>query len=383
MAMMDGVFWHNGFGFVVARRWAESHFPDRRKIDRTDIALRLEASGRLPNLAAAPVASWLVARLFELTRQRLGFETHARLRNDGGSIPLHLIAFTECLKPVAFLDLRADSTGIEFWGECAADIDPDQITSVFLSALLAHPDALVKCKLTTIDTDPPDLPHRRVGEPHVFGWNGTRFLGQRIEEDRIVADAIAAAAHEQEETSARAPLIEISEALVPSIIGVSIPKPLTVKELHALLGPPSRILEPKLRAPVGHRSQHHHVYDPLGLIFCEHHYTQRIEYFEIVFRPEEQRMLSDQPPPSRFPGTLRLAGFTFPADVPDLDVVLRNCPAFFNHPSGTRSVSRDGFAVHLDADGHKLPGGGRTKRLQLVSVSLSWPHDPWGDPAAD
>lgn len=35
------------------------------------------------------------------------------------------------------------------------------------------------CKLTTFDTDPPDLEQRRVGKPRVFGWDGGKFLGFR------------------------------------------------------------------------------------------------------------------------------------------------------------------------------------------------------------
>lgn len=206
MAKLDGVFWQGRLGFVVDRGWAESHIADGRAIERIDIGPLLEFSGRLPDLGLAPVASWLVARLFQSTGNRLGFEPHARLRNDGGGVPIHLIAFTESLKPVAFLFLRGESSGIELWGECAAEVSLDQITSAFASALIENPDHLMRCKLTTIDADPLNLPGRRYGTPHVFGWDGRKFLGRRIDEESIVAQAAAAAdGSPSDQTSSREP----------------------------------------------------------------------------------------------------------------------------------------------------------------------------------
>src|SRR5262245_5305900 len=176
---MDGVFWCDDMGFVVDPQGMESSFPDARSIQQPEFAAILESSGKLPPPGPAPVASWLLARLFQLTRERLGFETHGRSYNDGGGYYLNFVAFTRDLRPAAFFNLHADSAGVRVWGTCARDFSADAVLKSFTEALLENPNELMACKLTTIDTDPPDLHMRRFGKPHVFGWDGSRFLGFR------------------------------------------------------------------------------------------------------------------------------------------------------------------------------------------------------------
>jgi len=54
----------------------------------SEIADKLEASGRLPALGGAPVASWLLPRLVEITRNGIQLDDEERIRNDGGSVYL-------------------------------------------------------------------------------------------------------------------------------------------------------------------------------------------------------------------------------------------------------------------------------------------------------
>jgi hypothetical protein len=174
---MEGVFWHDDMGFVVDPQNMASSFPDAKSIDQPDFAEVLKSSGKLPLLGAAPVASWLLARLFQLTRDRLGFETHGRSYNDGGGYYLNFVAFTRDLKPAAFFSLHGDSVGTRLWGTCAPEFAPDAILKSFSAAILDNPNDLMVCKLTTIDTDPPGLEKRRFGRPHVYGWDGSKHLG--------------------------------------------------------------------------------------------------------------------------------------------------------------------------------------------------------------
>lgn len=385
---MDGVFWAGEIGFICDRGRDRSHFPGAQRMGPIDIVPRLAAYGQMPRLGSAPVASWFVARLFHLTRGQLGFETHDRLRNDGGGIPLKLIAFTRALKPVAFLFLRADSTGITLTGECASTYVPGQVVDSLNAALLEKPLELTACKLITIDTDPPDLPMRRRGKPQVFGWDGKKFLGYRIDEEQIFAREAAKSVPATEtdiqpvDPNAKSIVIQISEKLVPTFNGTVIPTAPSVADLRAILGSPSRIVEPKMRAPVGHRNNRLHVYDELGLVFWEHHYTRRIDQCKIVLCPDELQLPGDQPPPRHFPGTLRVGGFVFPPGVVDRETILNACPIL--RPTGLRgSKLEEGFAAHITSSGYKLPRGGRTKRERVLSLELSWPHDPWGDPVGE
>src|SRR5262245_41672265 len=179
LPMMDGVFWRDDMGFVVDPQHMASSFPDAMKIEQPDFAGSLSSSGKLPSLGPAPVASWLLARLFRLTRERLGFETHDRRYNDGGGYCLNFVAFTRDLRPAAFFNVHGDSLGVRIWGTCAAEFSPQAVLHSFMVALLEDANDLMACKLTTIDTDPPNLDKRRFGKPHVFGWDGSKFLGYR------------------------------------------------------------------------------------------------------------------------------------------------------------------------------------------------------------
>jgi hypothetical protein len=173
-------------------------------------------------------------------------------------------------------------------------------------------------------------------------------------------------------------VIDVPTDLCPIIQGTAITTAPSVAELHALLGPPSRIAEPTVRAPVGHRNNHFHVYDTAGLYFQEHHYTRRIAGCEVVFHPEELSVPFGARQP--YSGQLRLGIRDFAADG-DVAELVRGCGITFE-PSlaGWLVARRDQFSAILTCKGAKLPSGQRSRTLRVVSVSLGWPHDPWGAP---
>ena len=175
-------------------------------------------------------------------------------------------------------------------------------------------------------------------------------------------------------------LIEVPTDLCPRILGTEIGTAPSVSELHALLGPPSRIAEPAVRAPVKHRNNQFHVYDTLGLSFQEHHYTRLIAGCDIVFHPEELKV--PFAPRMPFSGLLRLG----PSDVlpqTDLASQLRQCGIKFEQVLGWLVARNGQFSTILTCKGEKLPSGQRSSILRLVSVALSWPHDPWAKPEAN
>lgn len=174
---MDGVFWHDEFGFVVDPHHMPSRFPAAQPFELLRFDERLSSSGKLPRLNQSPVASWLVARLFQLTRERLCYETVHQCFNDGGGYWLNFISFTRELKPLAFLNLHANSSRVQLWGTCSDDIAPSTVINAFVGALMAQPDDLMICKWTITDSDPPDRDKRRFGDTNIFGWDGSKFLG--------------------------------------------------------------------------------------------------------------------------------------------------------------------------------------------------------------
>ncbi len=174
---MDGVFWHDDVGYVVDMHRMPSSFPDGVTFGPAVLDDMVRAAAGFPDLGTAPLASWLIARLFHLTRERLGFETTSKLYNDGGGFYVNLIVFTRVLKPFAFIYVHGTSNNCRCWGQCARPHEATTVISSFVDSLTSEPMALMQCHLTVVDTDPPDLDKRRFSKPYPLGWDGTRFLG--------------------------------------------------------------------------------------------------------------------------------------------------------------------------------------------------------------
>ena len=179
MSNLDSAFWYDDFGFLIDR----THHPvaaraDLKAFADSEIAERLEASGRLPVLGGAPVASWLLPRLVEITRGGIQLDDQEQICNDGGCVYLKWVAFTKTLDPRAFFSLISYPNRIKMHGNCMPNTEPAQLVSAFLAPLLEHADALRKWEVSVTDTDPPTAPGT-LGGPYIFGWNGTKFLGTR------------------------------------------------------------------------------------------------------------------------------------------------------------------------------------------------------------
>lgn len=176
--------------------------------------------------------------------------------------------------------------------------------------------------------------------------------------------------------------ISVSTNLRPTIGGKLIDAAPSVAQLHAMLGPPTRIVGPVKPAPVGHRNNQIHVYGRDGICFYEHHYTRRLSGCLILMVPEEHTEFSLNQC-ARFSGTLDIAGHELSAST-DLQSFFRDCPVTFEPTMlGWLRAMEDEFSVILDLKGRRLPSGRRSKLLRLASISLDWPHDPWGEPAGD
>src|SRR5579875_2767175 len=113
MGKLDSAFWHEDFGFLIDR----SHLPlsavEELSAFRDDkFADFLESSRRLPNLKGAPVASWLLPRLAEVTRGGINLDDEEQVHNHGGCVSLKWVSFTKEMKPRAFFNLFCYSNRI-------------------------------------------------------------------------------------------------------------------------------------------------------------------------------------------------------------------------------------------------------------------------------
>ena len=152
---------------------------------------------------------------------------------------------------------------------------------------------------------------------------------------------------------------------------------LPIAAAHELFGPPDRIEAAGTPAPHGHRNNQRHFYDTLGLCLLEHHFTRLVTNVTFVFWPEEAVEACSSP----FTGSLRVGDLIVRAGMDES--ALAACGLSFESTlSGSWSV-RGAIWIGLTTVGAKQPRGGRSKKLQLVSVSVSLRHDPWDSGASD
>jgi hypothetical protein len=175
-------------------------------------------------------------------------------------------------------------------------------------------------------------------------------------------------------------LIEISAASPKVVVnGLNIVSAPTVNELHAVLGPPSRI--DGGTPPVGHRNNQGHYYDDFGFCFVEHHYTRRATHFICVFDNVESRLGWKTIHP--FLGRLIFEDVEMPPGGSEREFI-KASPIQFQQEWAKVWVCRfEGYCIWIDPLGAKLPSGKRSKSRRVTDLSVSWPHDDWAEPAID
>ena len=169
-------------------------------------------------------------------------------------------------------------------------------------------------------------------------------------------------------------MVEVEIRLEGIVIsGHPIPAAVQPSWLHEMLGIPDRIVDPAPPAPVDHRNNQIHVYDDLGLYFLEHHWTRLAQ--DLVFWPAEECYAFT--PRRAFSGHLKLRDYLVPAGASETQFI-RECPIpFEEYLSGHWRAESGRCSVGMVSKGAKLRSGRRSKRRRVVTIDVSWPHDPW------
>lgn len=149
-----------------------------------------------------------------------------------------------------------------------------------------------------------------------------------------------------------------------------------VAAFHHLLGPPDRIVPAGSPAPVGHRNNHVHYYDRLGITLSEHHYTYQIQTVRAVLSTEAVHPTRDL-----FSGRLHLGGIDLSPGDPER-VLAGSSLRFVSQLRGTwfadvLAESGRPVSVAVRTQGPKLQSRRRSKKRVILEVWLSLDHDPW------
>jgi hypothetical protein len=161
----DRIFWHFDFGFVADGSAGESAFPGGESYEVLEFAERLQSSKRLPELNSAPVASWVLARLFDLTKGHMPSKPVAMVAGPMAEYFVSLIAVTRELKPAAFLHLSGRQDMVILQTSTPEGTSAFDVIHAFYSALITAPLELHPCQWSVRG------PNKLVA----FGWDGTAF----------------------------------------------------------------------------------------------------------------------------------------------------------------------------------------------------------------
>jgi hypothetical protein len=148
-----------------------------------------------------------------------------------------------------------------------------------------------------------------------------------------------------------------------------------LEEVYKVLGKPNRIDIGQTPAPYGHRNNHIHVYDELGLKINEHLFTGRIQEICCSFETEEP--LYRFTPITPFKGSLTFDSQSMPLGGV-VNSFLQVSPLPFEAQFGDAYFLKFAeFSIYLISRGDKLRSGRRSKSKKRVEMSISLPHDDW------
>lgn len=164
-----------------------------------------------------------------------------------------------------------------------------------------------------------------------------------------------------------------------TIDGTAIQSAEPVAWFQAILGPPSRIVPAGPPAPAGHRNNHFHFYDDLGMTLNEHHFTYQVQEVEIVLDTADAIHPTTRP----FAGRLEIGGTRIDAGSSE-EILKSSNIRFIALHKGTwfakvKSATDSGreITVFVNTSGRKLPSGRRSKIRRVVTLALCLEHDPW------
>ena len=145
------------------------------------LAIVLCESGKLPEPAwHAPIASWVLARLFAEAGGKLDLPREQGV--DGGGYCLRFNVKDRTSKVVSHFQLQGDTLGTRILGRCRKAVQPRRVVSQFTQILLRDPANVAKCCIRIYDPEWEEDPGCYAPKPtrrsrNTYGWDGKQYLG--------------------------------------------------------------------------------------------------------------------------------------------------------------------------------------------------------------
>lgn len=183
-AKSTGVLWVEEVGFLCDQHCHDMDLPDFGKATREHADEELLATGALPDLGGAPVASWLLARVARLAGKRFPYSYGEVVGSDGADYWLHFYCLSRTGNPLGVLSCFANQLAVVLTVNHSPQVDPNVLLNSFIRLLLAEPDKVSRCRIIVQYTEMTD-PKVACHIPRVYGWDGRRYLNEGAPEHAV------------------------------------------------------------------------------------------------------------------------------------------------------------------------------------------------------
>jgi hypothetical protein len=183
-SQLADVTWVEDVGFMCEERYHDVDPPGAVTTKREHVDKELLATEALPDLAGAPVASWLLARVARLTGKRFPYSYGQVVGSDGADYWLRFYCLSRSGSPIGVLSCFGSQAGVVLAVRHVPSSEPNVLLDSFIRALLAAPGDVSRCRVIVQYTEMTD-PEVAFHIPRVYGWNGSRYLNEGAPEHAV------------------------------------------------------------------------------------------------------------------------------------------------------------------------------------------------------
>lgn len=154
--------------------------------------------------------------------------------------------------------------------------------------------------------------------------------------------------------------------------GMSFSCGMPLSEYELILRCPSRSIELGGRAPYGHRNNHAHFFDDVGIFLAEHHLTRLIEGVGIVLEPKH----AYRKPVSGYRGELIVCGVPIVHGMRPEEFLERCEVSFRWHLGHSLVFDAESISIDIDTYTERTPSGRESAHrvISVVSVGFENAH---------
>jgi hypothetical protein len=183
-SQLTGVIWIEDMGFLCEDSYHDVDPPGAVTTQREHVDKELQASGALPNLAGAPVASWLLARVARLAGKRFPYSYGQVIGSDGADYWLRFYCLSRSGSPIGVLSCFGSQKEVVLAVRHAPNSEPNVVLDSFIRALLTTPGDVSRCRVIVQYTEMTD-PEVAFHIPRVYGWDHNRYLNEGAPEHAV------------------------------------------------------------------------------------------------------------------------------------------------------------------------------------------------------